>query len=125
RNNRRGRRLSRRRPSSSLPTRKRRHACPGRARFMTRPRSSEETGKHARTMTTLADNLVAALPLIARLGGGMAVLTDREGHCLAAVDRFGQIQPEVETQVLVLCRRAAASGATQSLVDPITGMEQL
>jgi DNA-binding NtrC family response regulator len=76
-------------------------------------------------MTTLADNLVAALPLIARLGGGMAVLTDREGHCLAAVDRFGQIAPEVETQVLVLCRRAAASGATQSLVDPITGMEQL
>jgi DNA-binding NtrC family response regulator len=76
-------------------------------------------------MTTLADNLVAALPLIARLGGGMAVLTDSEGHCLAAVDRNGQATETVEAQVLGLCRRAGETGETQGLVDPSSGMEQL
>jgi sigma-54 dependent transcriptional regulator, acetoin dehydrogenase operon transcriptional activator AcoR len=76
-------------------------------------------------MNTLLDNLVAALPLIARLGGGRAVLTDTEGVCLAAVDRQGQPVEDVETQVLELCRRTAFAGTTQGLVDPVSGLEQL
>lgn len=76
-------------------------------------------------MTTLIDNLVAALPLIARLGGGMAVLTDKEGHCLSAVDRQGSMVDGVDMQILGLCRTAAATGQTQSRVDPDSGMEQM
>lgn len=76
-------------------------------------------------MKTLLDNLVAALPLIARLCGGGAILTDREGYCLASVDRHGNPVENVETQVLSFCHRTAESGATQGMLDNDTQVEQL
>ncbi|MDE2166960.1 MAG: sigma 54-interacting transcriptional regulator [Alphaproteobacteria bacterium] len=76
-------------------------------------------------MATLLDNLVAALPLIACQGGGRAGLTDLGGHCLCAVDRQGAAVEEAEPAILSLCRIAAETGETQSLVDPASGVAQV
>ena len=74
---------------------------------------------------TMVDNLVAALPLIARMSGGRAMLTDREGHCLWAIDRHGTVIDTVEPHVSALCRQAAERSETQVATDSGSGLEQL
>jgi DNA-binding NtrC family response regulator len=76
-------------------------------------------------MSSLNRNLVAALAPLARITGGIAMLSNADGNCLHAVDHMGQPRPELVDAPCELCQAAIRSGATQTLRDTATQVERI
>ncbi len=68
------------------------------------------------------DFLYAALPLIAKVTGGVAFVASREGKCHRAIGPDGE-QSSVEISLLELCKEAAAQGLPLWSIDKETDCE--
>lgn len=62
------------------------------------------------------DYLITALPLLARISGGYATVTDREGRRIKTVDSNGNVVPELDDNIYDIALEAARQG--KALVGP-------
>ena len=76
-------------------------------------------------MADLKNSILAALPFVARISGGVAKVTDFEGVCLRATDESGEDRRELEGRACANCRSAARGAEPRTWVDPASDTEQI
>ena len=70
---------------------------------------------------TLGDDMLAILPLLARLCSGDVVIADGSGRCVRRVDRNGTVFPTREGHVSAIARAVSRSGRPEWEEDETTG----